>query len=474
MGTRNLLAMRRGSTIWLRPRRSPRGPTSASIAVSPELFAGFDGRPRPVAVDVEIENRETRSVGARLRFQAENGFEASAALALEAGEILPIGDALSSFLNAPHAAGTLTLEPGENESALPLLFGRAYPRRETAEAPVGATSESRSVRRWIADLSQGGGTTSEIVAVNRTSLPLAFEARLRASDGTPMSSREGLAVAPGESRVWSLEELFGFVEGEGLTLEVAPAGLAALPEIHAVVADREGGRLPTLAAERPASRYFLPAAGRTSGAGDTSFATDLSLANSGDRNLSVRASFFQAEKDNSAAPSALLTLGPRETRRLDEVLGALFGLTEVSGFLEIEAERDDLVIAARLTARSESSPGIAAAPVSPVREDQLSTDSLLVSGEAGGIPGIGLLNPEGAPVPAVVEWLDASGAALFESTVVLPPQGLAEITVPEEASGSAISVLVRTERLHFAYVGRAARIGGRTDGPAPRQRVIVR
>jgi len=443
--------------------------------VSPELFGGFDGRGRPVSVDLEIENREPRSVAARLVFQGENGFEASAPLVLDAGEILPIADALSSWLRAPEVAGTLTLEAAEDGGALPLLSGRVYPRRNAPEAAARAQSPGDTgASRWIVDLSQARGETSEIVAVNRTASPLAFEARLQSSGGTLLSLREGLSIPAGESRAWSLEELFGFVEGEGLTLKVAPAGQSALPEIHGVVIDADGSRRPTLAAERPASRYFLPAAARTAGAGDTFFATDVSLANAGDRNLSVRVFFFQAEKDNSVPPSAVLTLGPRETRRLDEALGVLFGLTEVSGFLEIEAEREDLVLSARQTARSESSAGVVTAPISPVRDGQLSTDSFLLSAQGGGIPGIGLLNPESAPAPAVIEWLDAAGASVHQTTVVLPPQGLVEIMVPEEASGSAISVLVRTERLHFAYVGRAGRIAGRTDGPTPRQRVIVR
>jgi hypothetical protein len=191
--------------------------------VSPELFGGFDGRGRPVSVDLEIENREPRSVAARLLFQGENGFEASAPLVLDAGEILPIADALSSWLRAPEVAGTLTLEAAEDGGALPLLSGRVYPRRNAPEAAARAQSPGDTgASRWIVDLSQARGETSEIVAVNRTASPLAFEARLQSSGGTLLSLREGLSIPAGESRAWSLEELFGFVEGEGLTLRSPP------------------------------------------------------------------------------------------------------------------------------------------------------------------------------------------------------------------------------------------------------------
>ncbi len=469
MDTRDLLSQRRGETVWLRPRRAVRSAGAASLDIPPDLFDGRDGGRGPVTIDLEIENREPRAVSARLVFEAENGSEAAAALELRAGETRTIRDAVSGWLGAPEGPGTLTVSSAGDPPASLLVSARVYPRRDLVPA-----SRERAARRWIADLSESGAFTSEVEGVNRTGAVETFSLRLRSSGGEVLAVRDGLTLEPGESRAWSLAELFGAVERESLTLEAESAADAALPEIRAAVTDWASGDRVAYPAVLPSARHFLPAAGRTAGSGDTFFATDVVLANAGRQMLAVRASFFETNRDNSSAPTAVLLLGAGESRRIPDVLGTLFGVEATSGFLELSANSSDLVVSARQTARSESTPGTVVAPLSPVGEDALASRTLLIAASTEGVatPSIGLFNPGTHPLPAVLEWQGEDGAILGESTVVLPPRGLEEAAAPEGISGPASSVRVRSEGAHFVYVVRADRLGGRTDGIVPRQRVV--
>jgi hypothetical protein len=473
MNTRNLLALHHGRTVWLRPRRV-RGSTPASVRIAGDPFPGA-GQPAPPVVDLEIENRETRSVVARLVFQEESGAETSAILTLAAGETLRIGDAVAGWLGVPAVSGDLSVESFEEDAADPIWSVRVYPRPSTAPRPA-PSSSAPDGNRWIADVSEADGASTELSAVNRTAATRLFAARLRSADGASIAVREDLSVEPGEQKTWLLGELFFGAAGRGLSLEFAPAGGSALPDLRAAVATSAADAPAVFGAERPGARFFLPAAGRAAGSEDRYLATDVALSNAGDDALSVRATFLETDRDNAAAPAVLLLLGPRETRRIADVVGSLFGLEGTSGQLQLEAERSDLVVSARLSARSDSSPDEISAALVPARDSELSAASLLLapSGASSPIAGLDVLNPDSTPNPVSLLWLDESGEPVAEGAAVLPPRGLLHFPVPEAVLGSAVSVLIQTERAHFAYFGRTDRIFGLTDVTVPRNRVIVR
>jgi len=473
MHTRNLLALHRGPTVWLRPRRV-RGATPASVRIAGDSLPGA-GQAAPPVVDLEIENRETRSVAARLVFQEESGAETSAVLTLAAGETLRIGDAVAGWLGVPAVAGDLLVESAEEGAPEPVWSARAYPRPSSVPLPA-PRSSAPAGNRWIAGVSEADGSSTELSAVNRTAAVRVFTAGLRSADGASIAVREDLSVDPGQRKTWLLGELFAGAAGRWLTFEFAPAGGSALPDLRAAVSDGNSESPAVFAAARPEARFFLPAAGRTVVSEDRYLATDVALSNAADAALSVRAMFLEADRDNEGAPSALLALGPRETRRIADVVGSLFGLEGKSGYLQLEADRSDLVVSARMSARSESSAEEISAALAPVGDAELATTSLLLAPSAAAAPvaGLDILNVESTANPASIVWLDESGRVVAEESAVLLPRDLLHLPVPEAVLGSAVSVLVQTERAHFAYFGRTGRIFGLTDGTVPRQRVIVR
>lgn len=436
---------------------------ASSIRVAAEWFAGPDGSPAPVATDLILDNLEPRSVEARLSFETD---EASSPLSirLSAGpfESVELQDVLGEVFGISGGAGTLSLELPDGVGGV-VMSARTRAREPGAGRAVGGST------RYVVGLSQTDSLSTEIEAANGTDAAEFFAVRLLSAAGEPIGVREGLSVRSGERSRWALRDLFPVASGEAMTAELSPAAGSLLPAVRVAVTDLWTASRVAFAPDRPASRVYLPVDGRTSGSGDTFLATDADFFNAGFEPLVLRVRFLERGLDNEAAPAATLLLRPRETRRTVDVLGSLFGLSETSGFLEVVSERPDLLVAGRLTARSEETPGTAGAAVRPVADGRFSTRSLLVPAEGGLSVRVALLNPGAAALPALLRWIDGSGRVVAETATVVPGAASVEVEAPPGAEAGEV-VLVEADRPHFALLEQADRIRPRPgDGLSPKR-----
>jgi hypothetical protein len=467
-----MLANRRRVPIRIPLRPSIKAAGSSSVTVDSEWLAEPGDTTTAITTDLHIENLESRTVEARISFVAQSGRALGAfGLSLEPLETMDVPNVLEAWFGTSERAGTLSLEPVDAMPAAVLLSARSYVRAgegRRARAPVGI-GRGEVGSQFAAGLAEGDGVFSTIEAFNASPQPQTFSASLRSRQGALIAFQEDLRLLAGETREWSLRELFPQAAGEGLTLELSAVAGSALPLSRVAVTDLRTGTQLSYAPERPASLAYLPIAGRTAGAGDTYFSSDLALANPVGQTLAVRVRFLQRDLDNAAAPTATLLLSGRETRTIEDALGVLFGLSEVSGFLEIDSDEPGVALAARKTARSAARPGTVGDSVQAIRSDRFSTLSVLrMASSSAALPSlVGLLNPAEASLPVVMRWLDQGGRILAESVAVIPARSSIELSSGTIGALGAQVLILESDGRHFAFPGGVGRIARRSgDGPA--------
>lgn len=443
------------------------GAKASSIRVASEWFAWPDGSRVPMATDLVLDNQEPRAIEARVSYESEAGSSPlSIRMSLAPLEAVELRDVLGEWFLTREQEGELTLE-------VPAGFGTVTMSARTYERSFGAGRGAAGIAstRFAVGLSQTDSLSTEIEAANGGAALESFQVRLFSALGEPIGVRDDLSVRAGERSEWALGELFPEASGEGMTAEFSAAAGSLLPAVRAAVTDLRTKSRVAFASGRPASRVYFPVDGRTAGSGDTFLASDADFFNAGTRPLEVRVRFLERGLDNGEAPTATLVLGPRETRSTVDVLGSLFGLSAVSGFLEMVADRPDLVVTARRTARSAETPGTAAAAIQPITEDRFSTRSLLVPRQEGSSGRVTLLNPWNSPLPAVLRWIDGGGLVVAETAAVVPARGSASVEAPGIAERGE-AVLIETDRPHFGLLEGADRIRARPGEVPPRERVV--
>lgn len=460
MTARGLLSMRHGKTIRI-PSRPVIGSIHTTSMTTASVLVTGPGAGGAVT-DLTVENREGREIEALLSFTAASGRTSQPTLLLlQPFETREVADVLAGF----GEDGTFRIQAVDGSPASLGLIARSY-------AGQGSLREADSEPRFLAGLAQNEAFDVLVDAradargnAGGTARPQSFSAILRSADGTLLATRVLDVPASGDAR-WTLSEIFPEARGDGLSLEITgPAG-SPVPEVRASITDLRTGNRIDVPASRACERLYLQAATRTALSGGTSLATDAAILNAGDAPVSVRLRFLERDRDNASAETASLRLGPRESRRVEDVLGAFFGRVEVAGILEIGSDGGALVVAGTETARIVGEPGTVRTPVMPIEARKLARTSVLTS--SNGLERVLLFNPGEAPLAAVVRWLAADGTIVSETSVVVPPRG--SVTAETGGAGSYDRVIVETGHSHFAFPDQTDTIGRGSGGVPPRSR----
>ena len=456
MAARGLLSMRHGVTIRIPSRPVIGGVRTTSVSTASAFVAGSGGAGAS-ATDLTVENLEPRTVEALLSFTSASGRAASPLrLLLEPFETREILDVLSELVED----GTFRIEAADGSEASFALSARSYSREVSSRERFDSGSE------FLAGLAQTDAYDALLEANGGGARPEPLTAILRSADGSVLATAS--LELPASGARWILSELFPEAWGDGLSLEIAAPAGSPVPDARAVVTDLRTGNRIEVEASRPADRLFLPAAGRTVTRGGSSLATDATILNATDSPVSVRLRFLERDRDNANAETAGLRLGPRESRRIEDVLGTFFGRVEVAGTLEIASQRGAVVVVGTETARVEGEPGTVRTRVSPVEAWKFARTSVLTSSD-GRLGRIAVFNPDEGPLAAVVRWLGVDGTIVSETSVVVPSRG--SVTAEAGSAASSDRALVETERPHFAFADRAGTIAGGSGEVPLRTRV---
>ncbi|MEE4270565.1 MAG: DUF4397 domain-containing protein [Thermoanaerobaculales bacterium] len=210
--------------------------------------------------------------------------------------------------------------------------------------------------------------------------------------------------------------------------------------------------------------YFVPAAARAGGVGDSFFITDVDVNNAGDMLATYKVLWLPRDTDN-AAPimSDEVTIGPGETTRWSDVLGTVFGVpdgTDAVGALAFISDSDDLLFFSRTFNQSDAGtfgqaiPGIAADDLIPANEMKR---ILFFTENSSYRSNIGILNGTGSPMTIKWRRYTADGMMVDESMADLPAWGNVQLNrvfgAEAPVAGGYIDVWTETEGASFAAYG---------------------
>ena len=210
--------------------------------------------------------------------------------------------------------------------------------------------------------------------------------------------------------------------------------------------------------------YFVPAAARAGGVGDSFYLTDIDVNNAGDSTATYKVLWLPRDTDNSSpAMSGEVMIEPGQTARWTDVLGTVFGVTDGTdalGAVAFISDSDDLLFFSRTYNRGDNGtfgqalPGIAA-------------DDLIPSGEMKRIlfftenqeyrSNIGILNGTGSSMTIKWRRYTADGMMVDEAMADLPPWGNVQLnrvfSAEAPVAGGYIDVWTETDGAAFAAYG---------------------
>jgi len=343
------------------------------------------------------------------------------------GQTLNYFDVVGNRFGIFNSAGALKLEADDAPVASLRMTSRTYAR--SGEGTFGqavsgvADLEGTSGARFVTGLTCSPELRSNVGLVNTSASAQQVRIILYAGNGALVRATEPIWLDAGRQAQWSLRDIFG-VEGRGLSVEFRPEPGSTTPIAYAAVIDNASGDPTYYPAMQPQRIFYLPGVARVTGIGLSQFASDVSLTNSGETPATVTVTFLEKERDNSDSnPTVSITLGPRETRQMDDALSSLFGLTETYGALRVESSTPNLVVAGRIFTDSTTTAGTVGQQVDPIGPNGwFSRGSILgLRHDAAYRSNVGLLNPHGRPVTASL-WLKLSqGVAIGHATVTIAP-----------------------------------------------------
>ncbi len=220
--------------------------------------------------------------------------------------------------------------------------------------------------------------------------------------------------------------------------------------------------------------YFVPAAARAGGVGDSFFITDIDVNNRGDMMATYKVLWLPRGVDNSSPTmSGEVTIGAGETTRWSDVLGTVFGVpdgTDALGAVAFISDSDDLLFFSRTYNMSDAGtfgqaiPGIAADNLIPAGEMKR---ILFFTENSDFRSNIGILNGNGSPMTIKWRRYTSDGTMVDESMADLPAWGNVQLNrvfrAEAPVAGGYIDVWTETDGASFAAYGSV--LDGATSDP---------
>ena len=210
--------------------------------------------------------------------------------------------------------------------------------------------------------------------------------------------------------------------------------------------------------------YYIPAAARAGGVGDSFFVTDVDVNNAGLATATYQVLWLPRDTDNSApTASEAVTVASGRTERWADVLGTVFAVKDgetALGALAFISDRKDLKFFSRTFNTSDEGtfgqaiPGFAAADLIQAGEMK----RILFFTENGDYrSNIGILNGTGSPMTIKWRRYTEDGMMVDQSMADLPPWGNVQLNrvfgAEAPVEGGYIDVWTETEGAAFAAYG---------------------
>ena len=188
--------------------------------------------------------------------------------------------------------------------------------------------------------------------------------------------------------------------------------------------------------------FFIPVAGKLTGARNEEFVTDVRIVNRSTVPATVTIDFFESSATALSGPTATRTIvvGPQSQQVLDDILGTTFG-TSGSGALRITSDQDIQVFSRILNDKRQGNGGTTGLFVPASTLGETCSHGLLpflssaspsdTSNGAGFRTNIGWFNPNAFPVTVTFTARHNDGSILSTKTVTIPAYSRLQLGVWE-------------------------------------------
>lgn len=355
-------------------------------------------------------------------------------VSLAPGEGRELADVLETSFGRDLAQGTLllTVAPGANRtpglSALARIYTIGGPGQWVAAEELAAAEGER----WLVGIRHGDGFEATVGVQNGEER--AQEVVLEAWDAAGENlGAARVALGPRGYRSLRFAALFpGATPGRG------PYSLRGLGAGRFVVAanlveTRSGDPVPLAASFAPSSgTSVIPRVVRGQGQRGARLTTELSLHNASDIALGVQLELRPRGSAPGPPQRVTVTLGPRQTRGLPDVLGELFGVTgDAAGALivAVQGETAPLLVSARVFLITSGGQRLGAALPLPRAEEAGDRRAFGAAWGAGRDSSVGLVNLGAAPLEIELVLTGPDGAERARRPLGLGPHQHLERTV---------------------------------------------
>jgi len=219
--------------------------------------------------------------------------------------------------------------------------------------------------------------------------------------------------------------------------------------------------------------WILPSSARAPGAAGAFYTTDLTLANTGEREAQVTLKFLGNNVDGRTGPGKSIRLPTHNSTTFRDILGTLFGFDANYGAIQINSDVSSLVILSHTSTPGGAGTFGQSVPVprdvdfvrrginraiAGIREDESFRTNLI------------LANAVELPVTVDITLLGESGSVLAVSHVNLLPSGMTQLTnvvraLGVEAGVQGAQLILTTATEGGAFVTYASLIDNGTNDP---------
>ncbi len=294
-----------------------------------------------IKTDITLYNRGSAPISGDILFlYSPAAFAARSSFTVAPGETQLISDALmgaSSDLAALFGPIRLSVTSGEPADLAASV--RTYRPRDDGSSigfSIPALSAADSLGQGATRVLFTGSRSSELSVFGLFSPSGAqATARLVAPDGTVRGTRAFSLTSNIAEEFNPAATAFGVPTEPGDVIVVSVASGSVQPYVNVV--DGGSGDVATSLPVAPTRDAVIPNLGTLVGFGDTSFVSDLLLANPDPENAASVTITYVPLGSGDTPPAATASLGPGESRVIEDVLGTLFGVSAGQGALLVSS-----------------------------------------------------------------------------------------------------------------------------------------
>lgn len=378
--------------------------------------------------ELSVHNAATNAATVTFRYLPPPGIAPKErTISLGGGLTITYANALRDLFGVTNVGGAIAVE-ASNPLGLPnvKLSSRTFTTSTTGTYGqfVPAVDDVLPATLYLVGLENSASFRTNVGVVNKAGSQQNATLTLYDASGVVLASPT-MSLPAGSFQQLGITNLFPVLTGQsksGMSIRIAASSSDAVTA-YASLIDNRTQDPSYVEASQPydGSRVLIPAAGRTEGVNGTFWRTDLAFFNPSTSSVSVSVRMLRGGVDNRAAPSKVITIGPKRTHLISDAVFWLVGGT-ATGAIEVSWSGSGALISARTYTTRVTDGGTSGQSVTPAVLSAFSRDSVVTGLKSSTAyrTNLGFVNSGDAAISASVQLVSGTGAVVANAMVSVP------------------------------------------------------